>query len=245
MLVDSLDGDEAAPVYLLRLWAHCQNRRTAAFDNLPTAALKALCRFPGHPNKLESGLAVSGFVRREGQTLIVVGWEEYNASLIANWINGKKGGRPAKITHGFPVGIPSVTHGEPIREDKIGLDEKREEPPNPLPGDGDGEKAPSVLPKGWQQMTATQRKQTRVNANSKAMNRIGKMLGRRESNLWTVAEAVALKNVSPEAEEIELIGFYYGADIERESDYRRRDLLTLLNNWNGELDRARVFKANN
>lgn len=129
MLIDELGGDEAAPVYLLRLWAHCQNRRTASFENLPATALKALCRFPGHANKLESSFAASGFVRREGQTLIVCGWEEYNASLIANWENGKLGGRPRKKpkpnqpeTHGFATGNPPVTHGEPRREEKIGED---------------------------------------------------------------------------------------------------------------------------
>lgn len=124
LLVDQLDGDESAPVYLLRLWAHCQNRRSASFDNLPAAALKALCRFPGHANKLESSMVVSGFVRRDGHTLIVIGWEEYNASLIANWRNGSKGGRPKKPranpneTHGFSTGNPPVSHGEPIREEK-------------------------------------------------------------------------------------------------------------------------------
>lgn len=126
MLVDLLDGDEAAPVYLIRLWAHCQNRKTSTFA-LPSAALKALCRFPGHANKLESSLAASGFVRREGDTLIVCGWSEYNASLIANWENGKLGGRPPKNkpdpnppeTHGKPMGNPRATHPEPIGVEEI------------------------------------------------------------------------------------------------------------------------------
>ena len=79
MLIDLLGGDEAAPVYLLRLWAHCQNRRKSTFENLPSAALKALCRYPGHPNKLEASLVASGFVRREQDgTLIMCGWGEYN-----------------------------------------------------------------------------------------------------------------------------------------------------------------------
>lgn len=93
MLID-LTGDAAAPVYLLRLWAHCQNRRQWQFTDVSPAALKALCRFPGHANKLESSLVASGFIRRDGSTLTVCDWEVYNASLVAAWNNGKKGGRP-------------------------------------------------------------------------------------------------------------------------------------------------------
>ena len=36
---------------------------------------------------------------------------------------------------------------------------------------------------------------------------------------------------------------YYTARIPRTEDFRRRDLATLLNNWSGELDRARQFAA--
>ncbi|MBK1835380.1 hypothetical protein [Roseibacillus ishigakijimensis] len=35
---------------------------------------------------------------------------------------------------------------------------------------------------------------------------------------------------------------YYLAKHESGRDYRRRDLQTLLNNWTGELDRARNWK---
>lgn len=143
-LVELLGGDEVAPLYLIRLWAHCQNRRTSIFENLPPMALKALCRYAGHPDELEAALTSAGFVRREKQTLTVVGWEDYNASLVANWVNGKRGGRPPKPkpappqqapekpvevppeTHGFSMENPPPTHGEPIREDRIGEDGKRE-----------------------------------------------------------------------------------------------------------------------
>lgn len=130
-LVGLLDGDEAAPIYVLRLWAHCQNRRQDTFANLPSAALKALCRFPGHANKLESSLSASGFIRRDGEDLIVCNWSEYNASLIAAWTNGARGGRPpkgqtAKKTEPEtrkkpaekPRDNPAETHGLTIREDK-------------------------------------------------------------------------------------------------------------------------------
>lgn len=97
LLIEALEGDQAAPLYVLRLWAHCQNRRQSCFDSLSDRALKALCRYPGHQTKLVSALAESGFVTRTdcGQ-LRVNGWDEYNAKLLANWENGKKGGRPPK-----------------------------------------------------------------------------------------------------------------------------------------------------
>lgn len=113
MLVGLLDGDEAAPVYVLRLWAHCQNRKKDTFEHLTQEALKSLCRFPGHSNKLESSLLTSGFIRRDGQVLVVCGWSEYNASLVAAWSNGKKGGRPK-------TGNPRVPKQKPTgsREDQ-------------------------------------------------------------------------------------------------------------------------------
>lgn len=136
MLVAMLGDDEVAPVYVIRLWAHCQNRRMWVFD-LPTAALKGICRYAGEAGKFEEAMLACGFVSREGVELTVVGWEEYNASLIAAWNNGGKGGRPRKVkiedaeksdgepdenpwdnprdTHGLPM-------GEPIGGEGIGLE---------------------------------------------------------------------------------------------------------------------------
>jgi hypothetical protein len=258
MLVDAL-GDEAAPVYLLRLWAHCQNRKTSTFESLPSAALKALCRFPGHANKLESSLAASGFVRRDDQALTVVGWDDYNASLIANWENGKRGGRPpgktakpkktkppqqTEETDGFPMDNPSATHGEPIREE-----ESREEKEPPNPQGGDGGEGP-VLPKGWKKLSASDKKATRVLRNTDLMKRLGRLYRRKPETLWTVDEAAALKRVVGDGKretllaEIDAIEDYYTEEFPEEmKDYRRIDLVTLLNNWVGELDRARIHIA--
>lgn len=131
MLVDSLDGDEAAPVYLLRLWGHCQLRRAWIFSPLPAAGLKALCHYPGCSSKLESALVAAGFITRSEEILTVCGWDEYNSGIIANWTNGKLGGRPRKHpaatpkkTHGLAMANPSPTHGEPIGEDRNGEDRK-------------------------------------------------------------------------------------------------------------------------
>jgi hypothetical protein len=121
MLVGLLDGDEAAPVYVLRLWAHCQNRKQSIFQDLHSEALKALCRFPGPANKLESSLVTSGFIRRHGKDLEVVNWSDYNASLIAAWVNGSKGGRNPGVNKTKPRGS---------RVDESRADKKK--PPNPL-----------------------------------------------------------------------------------------------------------------
>ncbi len=106
-LVSCLNGDQAAPVYVLRLWAHCQNRRQWEFEDLSSEALKALCCFPGNANNLESSLAASGFVRRVGKKIVICNWAEYNASLIASWTNGMKGGRRKKEPVGIPTGEPT------------------------------------------------------------------------------------------------------------------------------------------
>ena len=134
MLVDLLDDDQTAPQYIMRLWAHCQLRRQWVFDNLPSVALKALCRYSGHPNKLEASLVTSGWVRRDDAGILTaVDWEIYNASLVASWGNGNRGGRPPKgnplKTHGLPTGNPALTHGEPIREERSREDTKPKPPP--------------------------------------------------------------------------------------------------------------------
>lgn len=129
MLVDLLSGDECAPLYVIRLWGHCQTRRNWVFD-IPNVGVKALCRFQGDASAIDGALIAAGFISRDGSSVTVIGWDEHNASLIANWKNGKKGGRPPKNkpkdkpseTHGLPMENPEATHQEPIGEDRIGLD---------------------------------------------------------------------------------------------------------------------------
>lgn len=114
-----------------------------------------------------------------------------------------------------------------------------------VPKGTDGESLPkSPLPERWRNIPKIDRRNHRVLFNTETMERIGKWFNRRQGTLWTLAEGIALDLIRPQDEDLDELESYYLADIPRE-DYRRRDLLTLLNNWNGELDRARLWKAEN
>ena len=138
MVADMLK-DQLAPVYIMRLWAHCQNRKGDVFD-IPAAGLKALCQFSGAAQELEDALVAAEYIVRDGLTVTVTGWAEKNAALLAAWENGHKGGRPKKNqnttdgqptenppeTHGLPMANPSLTQTKPIRVDKRREEEKKE-----------------------------------------------------------------------------------------------------------------------
>jgi hypothetical protein len=177
MLVDALGGDEMAPLYVMRLWAHCQRRKDDTFK-MPTAGLKAQCRCPSDAAAFELAMTDAGFIERDGDTIHVLGWADKNASLLAAWENGNRGGRPKKNpdeTHGKPTGNPAVTHGKPTanpsetQTEPIRVDKSREEknslkiadPPlrveRPAPPDFDGKNVEalngkSVVPiaTGWE-----------------------------------------------------------------------------------------------
>ena len=149
MVVDMLGGDALAPVYIMRLWAHCQNRKSDTFA-IPPSGIKALCHFTGDAQVLEDALIAAEYLVRDGQQVTVVGWAQKNAQLIAAWENGARGGRPKKEpsanreeaqwapgenpreTHGKPTGNPLAAEKKPIREDK----RREEEPPLTPPAGG-------------------------------------------------------------------------------------------------------------
>ena len=161
MVADMLQ-DQLAPIYIMRLWAHCQNRKGDVFD-IPAAGLKALCQYPGTAQCLEDALIAADYIERDGLTVTVTGWAEKNASLIAAWENGGKGGRPKKNpmatdgqpnenpaeTHGKPTANPPKTQAKPIREEK-----RREEEETPQPPAG-------AFEEFWKCWPANDRKQDR------------------------------------------------------------------------------------
>ena len=73
------------------------------------------------------------------------------------------------------------------------------------------------------------------------MFKVGELFRRNKSTLWTIGEEEALSQIDPSDKELTLLKNYYSGHFPKEKDYRRRNLQTLLNNWNSELDRARAW----
>ena len=137
MLCDLLD-DPSAPLFMIRIWGHCQNRKTSQLPTDNPSAIKAICKSDHDAKKLYDALLETGFLVHEKGFLVAHDWDDVNSSLIRNWSNGKKGGRPAKktqakpsdnpaVTQAKPSDNPEVTQTEPIREEKRRGEEIRED----------------------------------------------------------------------------------------------------------------------
>ena len=134
-LLVRLLGTELAPIYVIRLWAHCQSRKTDRFTDWKPTVLASVCRWETDPQTLWDAM-LETYLERDGNTIIARGWAETNAGLISAWTNGKLGGRPkkqAKPTEQKPTENRPVNLVETVRvtdrEDKRREDreEKTEE----------------------------------------------------------------------------------------------------------------------
>jgi hypothetical protein len=132
LLLTRLLNDKAAPLVLLRLWAHCQQRKAWRFSGLSDEALAAICRWEGDAGRLRQALIEAQWLDEVEEGLEVHDWAEVNAKLASNWANGHRGGRP-RITHAKPNDNPRVSD----REDRLDREDRREKIENtPLPPRG-------------------------------------------------------------------------------------------------------------
>lgn len=73
--------------------------------------------------------------------------------------------------------------------------------------------------------------------------RFNALFGRRATTAWTDKEKRALANLGAiQEDDMKLIESRYARVLPPSEDYRRRELLTLLNNFQGELDKERNYK---
>lgn len=83
----------------------------------------------------------------------------------------------------------------------------------------------------------------RVEANTDLMIRIGTWFNRAPTTLWTLEEANALAAIGEPVPEIALVEEFYKAKHLADKDFRRRNIITMLNNWNGEIDKAHRWET--
>jgi hypothetical protein len=93
-----LTENKCAPQMLMRLWAHCQYRKTSQFFDLSDNALALICQYDGDPKKWRETLVQIGFLEDNGKCMVVHDWDKTNAKMVSCWYNGTKGGRPEKKT---------------------------------------------------------------------------------------------------------------------------------------------------
>ena len=143
-LLTRLLNDEKAPLYVLRLWAHCQQRKTDRFTGWNPDVLASVCRWDSDGATLWDAMGKT-FLEIQGDKVVVHGWAETNASLISAWANGKLGGRPkaANTASDKPSGNPSVnpeqTNRVSDREEK-----RREDREDCISGEPVKEKKPKA-----------------------------------------------------------------------------------------------------
>lgn len=127
----ALAGDKFAPVvWVLRLWGYCQRQRAFEFKNISGAALAVICRAEIDGNKLLTLLQQVGFIRIDGERLIVHDWEFHNRMLVSAWANGRKGGYPPDFSQSgsqsarrtaSQSGSPSTRAGDRTDQNRAGL----------------------------------------------------------------------------------------------------------------------------
>ena len=127
------------------------------------------------------------------------------------------------------------------REPEAETETEQERPPAPK---GEFPFVQEILPQGWNRLTKTEQGRIKVNRNTEQMVRIGKWFGQKETTLWTVSEYIALTQVDPSPEDMDLIGEHYSYEIP-ENGYRMTTISTLLNNWSKARAKAvRYFEEN-
>lgn len=88
-------------------------------------------------------------------------------------------------------------------------------------------------------------RQSRIPTSEPAL-RIAKLFSRKEITPWAEKEIKSFKKLVPiDLNDLSLVESYYAAERAKGGDgIHRRDLYTFLNNYHGELDRARAWKEN-
>lgn len=212
-----IDGDSVAGK-LLRIWAWATRNCNADGVTFVTA-IPAIDRLAGVSGFANAMIRV-GWLNSTDSVLTFPKFERHCSQTAKERSNTNR--RVANYRKKCNDGNVTDVTGEALQKP---LPEKRREDTNtPLPPEGGN--PPKV--KGPLQLRAE------------------RIFRRREDTPLTVSEERAFKKnkeaiKSTNEPDWLALEAYYSATIHRDDDIRRRDLAQLLNNWNGEIDRAKSY----
>lgn len=139
------------------------------------------------------------------------------------------------------VGGSSTSQAKTQAARDNGTKAKAKQNPSEHPTEGKGREVEGNTPKPPQAGDSDRREKLREQSRE-----IGSWFNRKESTNWSDKEKKRLGKIGPlPADEMASMAAYYTAEIQDEENIRRRDVFTLLNNWPGEVDRARKFCRQN
>lgn len=234
-----------SPLWVMRLWAHCQQRKAWKFHDLPAIAIKAICGVSADltPEAWLQVLVDCRFVVRDGEAIEIHDWKKHNAGLVANWKNGQRPKRKRARSDDEATAKPRDSQSKIGPSDRLDRYDRLEGKDRK-----DRKSKPGALVVAEVSDEPLKNRLLEVNA----------LMARRASTPWSAKEwsafqAMGLDRLEGEAwaAQIGPLAAYYAAPRDtwlREfwgakpgDDFRRRDLLTLLHNWPGEVDRAVKF----
>jgi len=241
-----LSGRPEAPLWLMRLWAHCYNTKATRFK-LPDIALKSICNVP-HEITAEqwlTWLTTCRFIDGKSGDWTVHDWEHHNSGLVSRWKNGRRPKRKRTESGAQAAAMRSTGSVRDGLEGLEGRDGVEGNTPKPL------RSARPVTSVGILATEQPEPVQGRMLA-------VAALKHRQPGTRWSAKEIAAFRAAGLHAmsdadfdEQIQPLAAYYAAPVENLSehwrsspgdDFRRRDLQTLLNNWPSEVDRSRAWQ---
>lgn len=182
--------------------------------------------------------AASRLVTFEGDDVIVFGYPvEQEAKIQAKRNAGKAGGAVRTEAKSQAARANGASGGRPITqaETQANADDEPKQEPNERERKGMKEpQSPSELGEGW----GREGNADEAPGPTHEELRLSALFNRRPTTTWSAKEIKAFKAAKPTMQDIEAVEEYYHEERQKQKGFHRRDLLTLLNNWSGEVDRA-------
>lgn len=159
--------------------------------------------------------------------------------FIPSFLNHQVINKPksSKLKELYEYGSDTVSIRDEYRLERKGKEQGKEEiPPTPQGG---------IVKKTRDKKSKNQT----VDCNTETMKRIGSWFGRKETTLWTIEEKELLDMIQKDcigADQLDGMEYFYTLEEKPfNPTYRRTTLKTLLNNWMGELEKARAYNEKN